>query len=64
MNRDRRVCVVVMFHEQTCQGRVVEGGRVEYRYERTAGGMGRHRGTPVQSLELSIWRGIFTRPAP
>lgn len=37
---------------------------VEYRYVRTAGGMGQNRTTPTQTMELSAWRGLFTKSVP
>lgn len=58
--RDRRVVVVVRVIPSPTPG----GEFIAYRFERTAGGMGRDRSTPIQSMGIEIWRSIFTRPAP
>lgn len=62
--RDKsRVCVVVRV-KSVYNGGTANGVTVDYRYESTVGGMGSNRSTPVQSMDLSTWLGIFTLPAP
>ena len=60
--RDKRVVQVVRIVNTAIHGEVQQS--VDYRYERTVGGMGRDRTTPVQSMALETWRGIFNQPAP
>lgn len=37
---------------------------VEFKYRRTARGLGRNRSTPTQTMPLEQWRDLFTTQAP
>lgn len=56
--RGGRICKVVKINAVI--GKII----VEYRYLQTAGGMGRNRTNPPQSMSLLEWRGLFTEQVP
>lgn len=57
-----RICKVIGHRTTTDNGKRVP--IVEFKYQRTAGGMGRSRTTPIQTMPLATWRELFTKQAP